>query len=117
MNYGDYSWLAGWNGSELRAVSKWQFATAKQGVTASGSNYVRFGNGTQICWGYKNESGGGTTSFAVAFNDTSYALALTATTASNSAPFITGCTTTSFSYDRHGTAWDNVQWIAVGTWK
>lgn len=118
MNYGDYTWLAGWNGYELRAVDKNQFATTEHGITASGSNYVRFGNGIQICWGYKNESnGGGTTSFAVAFNNTSYALALTATTASNNTPFITGYTTTSFSYDRHGTAWDDIQWIAVGTWK
>ena len=118
MNYGDYTWLAGWNGYELRAINKNQFATAEHGVTASGSNYVRFGNGTQICWGYKNENNrGGTTSFAVAFNNTSYALALTATTASDNAPFITGRTTTSFSYDRHGTAWDDIQWIAVGTWK
>lgn len=118
MNYGDYTWLAGWNGYELRAINKNQFATAKQGVTASGSNYVRFGNGTQICWGYKNEGDrGGTTSFAVAFNNTSYALALTATTASNNAPFITGRSTTSFSYERHGTSYDDVQWIAVGTWK
>ncbi len=118
MNYGDYTWLAGWNGYELRAINKNQFATAEQGVTASGSNYVRFGNGTQICWGYKNEGDrGGTTSFAVAFNNTSYALALTATTASNNAPFITGCSTTSFSYERHGTSYDDIQWIAVGTWK
>lgn len=118
LAYKSYSWLAGWNGNELRAVDKNQFATAEHGITASGSNYVRFGNGIQICWGYKNESnGGGTTSFAVAFNNTSYALALTATTASNNAPFITGYTTTGFSYDRHGTAWDNIQWIAVGTWK
>lgn len=28
LNYGDYSWLAGWNGEELRAVNKNQFATA-----------------------------------------------------------------------------------------
>ena len=28
MNYGDYSWLAGWNGYELRAINKNQFATA-----------------------------------------------------------------------------------------
>lgn len=118
LAYKSYSWLAGWNGNELRAVDKNQFATAEHGITASGSNYVRFGNGIQICWGYKNESnGGGTTSFAVAFNNTSYALALTATTASNNAPFITGYTTTGFSYDRHGTAWDDIQWIAVGTWK
>lgn len=118
MSYGDYTWLAAWNGKELRAVNKSQFATASAGVTASGSNYVRFGNGTQICWGYKNEGDrGGTTSFAVAFNNTSYALALTATTASNNAPFITRCSTTSFSYERHGTSYDDVQWIAVGTWK
>ena len=118
MSYGDYTWLACWNGYELRAVDKNQFATTEHGITASGSNYVRFGNGIQICWGYKNESNkGGTTSFAVAFNNTSYALALTATTASNNAPFITGCTTTNFSYDRHGTAFNDIQWIAVGTWK
>lgn len=28
MNYGDYTWLAGWNGYELRAVNKSQFATS-----------------------------------------------------------------------------------------
>ena len=28
MNYGDYTWLAVWNGNELRAVNKSQFATA-----------------------------------------------------------------------------------------
>lgn len=28
LGYGDYSWLAGWNGKELRAVSKTQFAQA-----------------------------------------------------------------------------------------
>lgn len=28
MNYGDYSWLAGWNGYELRTVNKNQFAIA-----------------------------------------------------------------------------------------
>ena len=109
-----------WNPSNFSvnyANSAGSATSAGNGVTASGSNYVRFGNGTQICWGYKNENGGGTTSFAVAFNNTSYALALTSTTSSNNAPFITGCSTTSFSYERHGTSWDNIQWIAVGTWK
>lgn len=36
LNYGDYTWLAGWNGYELRAVNKSQFATANH----SHSNYV-----------------------------------------------------------------------------
>lgn len=28
MNYGNYTWLAAWNGTELRAINKSQFATA-----------------------------------------------------------------------------------------
>lgn len=31
MNYADYTWLAAWNGNELRAVAKSQFATAGHG--------------------------------------------------------------------------------------
>lgn len=123
MSYGDYTWLAGWNGYELRAVHKSQFATAEQGVTASGKTgsgiyYVRFGNGTQMCWGfYKESDHSGSTSFPVAFNNSQYSISLTVTVSSNNAPYITGCSTTSFSYARHGTSYNDVQWIAVGTWK
>lgn len=123
MNYGDYTWLAGWNGYELRAINKNQFATAKQGVTASGKTgagiyYVRFGNGTQMCWGfYKESDHSGSTSFPVAFNNSQYSLSLTVTVSSNNAPYITGRSTTGFSYARHGTSYNDVQWIAVGTWK
>lgn len=123
MSYGDYIWLAGWNGYELRAVHKSQFATAEQGVTASGKTgagiyYVRFGNGTQMCWGfYKESDHSGSTSFPVAFNNSQYSLSLTVTVSSNNAPYITGRSTTSFSYARHGTSYNDVQWIAVGTWK
>ncbi len=31
MNYADYTWLAAWNGNELRAINKSQFATAGHG--------------------------------------------------------------------------------------
>lgn len=123
MNYGDYTWLAGWNGYELRAINKNQFATAEQGVTASGKTgagiyYVRFGNGTQMCWGfYKESDHSGSTSFPVAFNNSQYSLSLTVTVSSNNAPYITGRSTTGFSYARHGTSYNDVQWIAVGTWK
>lgn len=123
MNYGDYTWLAGWNGYELRAINKNQFATAGQGVTASGKTdagiyYVRFGNGTQMCWGfYKESDHSGSTSFPVAFNNSQYSLSLTVTVSSNNAPYITGRSTTGFSYARHGTSYNDVQWIAVGTWK
>ena len=43
-------------------------------ISASGSNYVRFSDGTQLCWGKVNQSSGVaiTFSFPVAFKDTNY---------------------------------------------
>ena len=35
LNYGDYTWLAGWNGYELRAINKNQFAQASHTHTKS----------------------------------------------------------------------------------
>lgn len=122
MNYADYTWLAGWNGYELRAVNKNQFATASAGVTASGSNYVRFGNGTQICWGITNCKGKeATASFAVAFNNTDYAVTIMGNYDSWADTYwITGShTTTSFAIKASGSALAArpINWIAVGTWK
>ena len=122
MNYADYTWLAGWNGSELRAVSKWQFATAENGITASGSNYVRFGNGTQMCWGITNcKDKNVTASFAVAFNNTNYAVTIMGDYDSwGDTYWITGNhTTTSFAIKASGSALANrpINWMAVGTWK
>ena len=37
MNYGDYTWLAVWNGKELRAANKNQFATARHTHNYAGS--------------------------------------------------------------------------------
>lgn len=122
MNYADYTWLAGWNGYELRAINKNQFATAEQGVTASGSNYVRFGNGTQICWGITNCKGKEVTaSFAVAFNNTNYAVTIMGDYASWADTYwITGNhTTTSFAIKASTSSLANrpINWIAIGTWK
>ena len=121
------------NGTKLKNVNKdvlksWigkvaSATSADNGVTASGKTgagiyYVRFGNGTQMCWGfYKESDHSGSTSFPVAFNNSQYSISLTATTSSNNASYITGCSTTSFSYARHGMSYNDVQWIAVGTWK
>lgn len=122
MNYADYTWLAGWNGYELRAIDKKQFATASAGVTASGSNYIRFGNGTQICWGITNCKGKeATASFAVAFNNTDYAVTIMGNYGSWADTYwITGShTTTSFAIKASGSALAArpINWIAVGTWK
>ena len=38
LNYGDYTWLAAWNGKELRAVNKSQFATAGHTHSYAGSS-------------------------------------------------------------------------------
>lgn len=45
LDYGNYSWLAGWNGEELRAVNKNQFATADHthntsSISVGNVNYV-----------------------------------------------------------------------------
>lgn len=45
LDYGSYSWLAGWNGKELRAVNKNQFATAyhthdTSSISAGNANYA-----------------------------------------------------------------------------
>lgn len=47
MNYADYTWLAGWNGHELRAVAKSQFAQASH----SHSNIISSGKKTSTASG------------------------------------------------------------------
>nr|DAV63282.1 MAG TPA: putative tail fiber protein [Caudoviricetes sp.] len=112
-----------WNPSNFSVNYANSAGSAGNGVTASGKTgagiyYVRFGNGTQMCWGFYIESDhSGSTSFPVAFNNSQYSISLTVTVSSNNAPYITGRSTTSFSYARHGTSYNDVQWIAVGTWK
>lgn len=116
LAYKSYSWLAGWNGNELRAVDKNQFATAEHGVTASGSNYVRFGNGTQICWGQTN-SGDATkfvATFPVPFFNTNYSIVVdgigvreTKTTTSCKFVYVDK-TFAKGSYGR--------EWFAIGRW-
>ena len=122
MNYGDYTWLAAWNGKELRAVNKSQFATASAGVTASGSNYVRFGNGTQICWGITNCGGKDTTIYlGAAFNNSSYSVNVTQYYANVADTYwnVNSESTTSFVLhaSRGSAAGRNMCWMAIGTWK
>lgn len=50
LPYGNYSWLAGWNGSELRVVDKKQFATAEH----THSSIVGHTAGNGFNFGYSN---------------------------------------------------------------
>lgn len=45
LNYADYTWLAGWNGYELRAVNKSQFAQASHSHA-----YLPLAGGTMTGW-------------------------------------------------------------------
>lgn len=98
---------------------------ADNGVVASGSNYVRFGDGTQICWelgsyvdGYPTETNRRVT-FPVPFSVNPAIL----TTANVNAGIDTIISigwesTTSFSIGTNGSGRKGItSWIAIGRWK
>ena len=70
MAYADFTWIAVWNGNELRAVDKSILASVFNAVAASGSSYIRFTDGTQICWGGVNSNHYAI--FQAAFANTNY---------------------------------------------
>lgn len=68
LNYSDYTWLAAWNGYELRAVNKSQFAQASHthsylplsGGTVTGNITMASGKeiiGGHLAWGYTEGNG------------------------------------------------------------
>lgn len=78
-------------------------------ITASGTNYIRFSDGIQICW-YFNDSNQNRWTFPVAFIDTSYI----GFTADNS-----GCTKLSPDYKKTTSCVSSIYSnnIAIGRWK
>lgn len=71
VNYNDFTWIPVWINGQMKTVNKNVFSTS--GVQSSGSNYIRFGDGTQICWYAINSDGSDYTwSFPVAFSNTGY---------------------------------------------
>ena len=94
-------------------------ATGPQGpagasaVAASGSNWVRFSDGTQICWG----NGHDTQNFPVAFTNTSYSCVGTYSEDGMKLyhfRFAEKTTTSMNIVDSNGY---NVEWVAYGRWK
>ena len=97
---------------------------AFSGVSASGSNYVRFTDGTQICWGGPftyNQSAGDNdrlrVTFPVAFADASYAVIMQLTTESENPSRIVGQSTTSFTWSKKGVTYGSHLYTAIGRWK
>ena len=73
VNYNDFTWIPVWINGQMKTVNKNVFSTS--GVQSSGSNYIRFGDGTQICWYSINSDGNDYTwSFPVAFSNTAYSV-------------------------------------------
>lgn len=73
VNYNDFTWIPVWINGQMKTVNKNVLSTS--GVQSSGSNYIRFGDGTQICWYSINSDGSDYTwSFPVAFSNTEYSV-------------------------------------------
>lgn len=80
-------------------------------VVASGAGYVRFGDGTQICWGTPQ----GTVTFPVAFAAASYSVGMSnASAITFNSPYVTRKTATNMDIVN-----DSVtdSYIAIGRWK
>ena len=92
-------------------------------VVASGSGYIRFGDGTQICWGTLYEKATGSEiSFPVAFSAAPGCVNVTRSYGDSSTADATrdwiwmyGATATKFTVASHGTIWGH--WLAIGRWK
>lgn len=78
LNTSNLTHIAGYtdNGTKIKNVSKDVLKSwLGLDIAASGSNYIRFGDGTQICWYAINSDGSDYTwSFPVAFSNTGYSI-------------------------------------------
>lgn len=90
-------------------------------VIASGSNYVRFGDGTQICWGNIDTSRGSAIQFPIAFASNP-AVTFTVGNGSTYSEYTTdfwwhNIGLTSFAFGRKDFSTSTITWIAIGRWK
>lgn len=121
---GQPTWL--WGSNNGKDVYVWNpsnfsvnWATnAGNGVESSGSGYIRFRCGVQICWGSSGAvtTSSGTNNFPVAFNSATYGVTMNAFNKKvDYGITITNKTTTYFSWGKNGAAPNGDVWIAVGT--
>jgi len=90
-------------------------------VATSGAKWVRFSDGTQICWGSRTGySSNPTIQFPVAFANIDYAIgAIKGENAGDGGMSVSRRTTTSFTPGIDGTSYMNygLDYIAIGRWK
>ena len=128
---GDGQILAGWSGDNngierlyyrnrrdmCSTQSGWRTiaytSDIQQGVIAYGSNYVRFGDGTQICWGSCGNNS--FSSFGAAFANTNYRIGMSEWKSSSWENYaIGGKSTTGVTLRSED---NTMEYIAIGRWK
>lgn len=95
-----------WNGKEVERVN------------ASGTNYIRFESGLQICWGYTTATTAGTTvTFPVAFANTNYSVVPQTGGSGLTAGFSSQTTTSVLIQSSHASVQAAIEYICIGKWK
>lgn len=101
------------NRSTITANIDGNATIATNGVSASGSNYVRFGNGTQICQGSCGNNS--FSSFGAAFANTDYRIGMSEWKSSSWENYaIGGKSTTGVTLRSEN---NTMEYIAIGRWK
>lgn len=122
---GQPTWLWGGNdSSNMYVYNPSNFSvnyanSAGNGVETSGTDYIRFSNGLQICWGDKSSgsSGGVNVFFPVPFSATPPYIGFGSITATQFTPYLKLRSNTFFTWYKEGTTFGKVCWVAIGKWK
>nr|DAT69807.1 MAG TPA: tail fiber protein [Caudoviricetes sp.] len=109
----------------MSAADKVKLDDLSNAITASGSNYVRFSDGTQICWSdtytTMKETVGETTytgygfAFSVPFSSISYSAVMSETAAFATSGMLSSHWPKATTYVTFGNAWHSA--IAIGRWE
>lgn len=104
------TWIPVFSDNNVDYVFKNEIANLN-GVAASGSNYVRFTDGTQICWGILQS----TVTFPVAFATTSYGVSISGAAIAGIPiyPYVIKKTVTNMEISNN----NGDSYIAIGRWK
>ena len=87
-------------------------------IYSSGTNYIRFADGTQICWGiYTLGAWMGVVDFQISFKDTNYAVVVTRSPDAGEATVMTAVAYTTSKFFIYGDTGWRANWIAIGKWK
>lgn len=110
------NYIAGYtdDGTKIKDVSKDVLKSwLGNGVSASGQNYVRFDDGTQICWGSCGNNS--FSSFGAAFANTDYRIGMSEWKSSSWENYAIGGKSTTGVTLR--SEYNTMEYIAIGRWK